>query len=484
MTINTDPNSDYTMMSTEVEKVRDAVLGSFFVKRKPLYLPHPSSVDTTSPEQVERYRQYTCGAEFPEYTKSTLTSMLDKMSADDSNVELPDKISYLIEDSDGDGLSLKGLMESCASNVLQVKWHVLLADYKGLSDVDIDSVSIADKERLNPRATINQYSRENVIDWAFGRINGRMQLIYMLLRETGETIDTATGEKTEVESFLKLAINEGGYTQQKITADEGGNEEGEIYPVIVSGQQLKFIPVEIVSDSEIQPGKMPLDTGFLTAISDLAYYCYRVSADHKECLSNPPLIIASGIEDMDGFEEDNGRRYFATGPHCVNVVRNENAKVTMTQSQQSQEQYDRYYDRSERKVRANGGSYKTEASVQQTAAEFMKNAEAQVAILGPMVNSIEPSIKTMCLYCGMFEGIYSVENLQSNIDDIEIKMPREFAVSKLTFNEVKTYIELFNNGQMSQAEMLKVLDLGGWLVSDAEALGLEIENSGQSLTGE
>lgn len=483
MAINTSPNSSYLLMAPELQKVRDAVLGSFFVKRKPLYLPHPSQVDTSSPEQVERYRKYTSGAEFPEYTNTTLVSMLDKMKINDSNIELNPKIDYLIEDSDGDGLSLKGLMESCASNILQVKWHALLADYKGLTELGIDDPSIEDIERLNPRATINQYSRENVIDWAFGRINGKMQLIYVLLREIGETIDTSTGNKTEVESFLKLALDSDGYYQQKVTKSGDGYDEGEIHPVEVNGVRLPFIPLEFVSDSEMQVGKLPLNTGFLTGVADLAMARYIVSADYKESLASlVPIVVASGIDDMDGFKEDNGRGYFASGANVVNVVRNESAKVSITESGQTLEQYGTYFAQNEKDVKAIGGVYNSEAGVNRTATEVINDAETQVSILGPMANSIEPSIKTMCLYCGMFEGIYPVEGLQASMDDVEINMPREFAVSKLTFNEVKTYIELFNNGQMSQQEMLRVLDLGGWTVSDAETLGLEIANSGGNLT--
>ena len=46
---NTTRHPDYDKMLPEVTKVRDAVQGAFFVKRKGfLYLPHPSDVDQTS----------------------------------------------------------------------------------------------------------------------------------------------------------------------------------------------------------------------------------------------------------------------------------------------------------------------------------------------------------------------------------------------------------------------------------------------------
>lgn len=485
MAINTSPNSEYTTMIGELERVRDAVLGSFFVKRKPIYLPHPSQVDVTSEDAVERYRKYVAGAEFPEFTKSTLIAMLDKTKINDTSIELNPSIDYLIEDSDGNGLSMKGLLESCESNILQAGWHVLLADYKGLTEVGINQPSIADVERLKPRATINQYSRENVIDWAFGRVNGKMQLIYMLLREIGETVDTATGQHTKVESFLKLAIDQKGYYQQKVTKDDLiGTKEGDLNPVIVGGKQLQFIPVEIVSDRELQPGCLPLDTGFLTAIADLAYYRYMVSAEYKDCLASlkpTRLFTIPSQHDWDNFKEMNGRGFLLSGGDSCNIITGE-AKLTISESIQDLGAFIAYFAENKEAVKAIGGVYNAIAVTQRTATEVINEAEMLVSVLGPMVDSIETAAKKMCLYCGMFEGAYQADNLEGNMDDIMLSMPRKFAVSKLSTEEVKAYMLLKDGGSISSQELLRVLDLGGWLVSEADAIMEEIETTVVSLT--
>lgn len=487
MAVNINANSDHTMMSAECLRIRTAVLGSFFVKRDPLHLPHPSQVDTSSPAAKERYRQYTAGAEFPEFTKATLVSMLDKMKISDTNIDLNPKISYLTDDSDGDGLSIKGLSESCASNVLQVGTHFLIADYKGLTGVDIADVSIADARKLNPRATIKQYDRESLIDWSFGRVNGRMQLNYMLFKESGDIVDSLTGDHEYVESFLKLSLDEdGNYFQQKITDSTAGEySEGDpVYPTVKGGGNIQFIPVEIVSGRELQIGRMPIDTGFLTAIADLAYYRYRVSADYKDSLAGlkPTRILSiPGQNDWDNFKAINKRDYILSGGDSFNVMTGD-ARLTVSESIQDLAAFISYFAENKEAVKAIGGVYNSSAATQRTATEVINEAEMLVAVLGPMVNSIESAVKKMCLYCGMFEGIYQADNIESNMDDVKLSMPRKFAVSKLNTEEVKAYMLLKDSGDISSQEVLRVLDLGGWLVSEAEAIMSEIETSGGSLT--
>lgn len=482
----TEPNDKVTLMAPQLLRIREAVLGSFFVKLNPTNLPHPSQIDTDSAGQKKRYEQYTLEAEFPEFTNATLVSMIGKMKINDTKIELNSGLEYLIDDSDGDGLSMEGLIESCARNVPQVGWHILLADYKGLTDSDLTSLSVDDVRAENTRATINQYNRENVIDWAYARVNGRMQLIYILLRENGEQVDITTGEHTTVESYIKLWLDDEGYNQQKITAtDEGGTQEGQIYPISVEGERLRFIPISIASDHELVAGRMPLDTGYLTAIADRAYYEYNVSAKYKEALSSLlPTMWVSGMSDNDWkeFIEVNGRDYLASGPKCPNVLGPADAAIHLLETSASLKQFEDYFDRNEKKVRALGGVNDTESKGQRSVAEIINETRTQTDVIEPTVNSIEGAVSEQVLYCGMFEGIYSVKDLQKNMDDVLIVMPRDFAIAQLSVEESKELREAVMSGNISQDEYLRAMELGGRLVGDTEKIKNEIANSGPNIT--
>ena len=466
MTTSITPNRQYCLMAEQLHEIRLAIQGAFFVKQaRHKLLPHPSAVDTDSPLQVMRYKQYLAGAEFPEYPKTTLMSMVSKMKLQDISVDLPPKIEYLIDDCDGDGTSIKGLAESCVNNILPAKWHFLLADYQGLSTIALDEVSIEDVEKANPRATIKQYSRENVIQYSFARRNGSMQLIHVLLRESGQELGEDWSE-TCIVSYLRLGVDEIGYYQQKITEGESGRQEGERNYVEVGGSNLTFIPYEIASDCELPAGEFPLDTGFLTAVVDQAYFRYRVSASYKEALANLlPTLNVYGIDPQQwkDFVETNGRDYMASGSMTPNIFSNENTRVELLETNMSLQQFKEYFEDNTAMVRANGGIFNSDTAVMRTATEVINEAETSVSVLTPVANSTESAIRKCVLYCAMFEGLYAVDKLESNLDDIQINLPRDFAARKLTVEEVKEFNEMYALGTISQDEHRKALEVGGWL---------------------
>jgi len=431
-------------------------------------LPHPSSVDTQSPMQVMRYKQYKDNAEFPEYTATTMKSMISKMKIHDTVIDIDPRLEYLIDDCDGDGTSLKGVAESCVNNILPVKWHFLLADYQGLSSIGLDEVSIEDVEKANPRATIKQYSRENVLQWSFARRHGRMQLTYVLLRECGVEMDE-NGTELDVVSYLKLGVDEDGYYQQKLTEGDKGYQEGERNYMSVGGQPMMFIPFEIASDEELTAGELPMDTGFLTPIADQAYYRYRASGDYKEALANlQPTLNVYGVTptDWEDFKLVNGRDYLANGAMSANIFTSPDTKVELLESNMSLQQYKEYFEANTTMVLANGGIFNSDSAVQRTATEVLNEAETSVAVLTPIADSTESAIRRCILYCGMFESIYSMDDLESKLEDITFSMPREFAASKLTVEEVKEFNEMLGLGTISVDEHRKIMEVGGWLEAE------------------
>lgn len=508
-TFSVTPHPEASFMRPHIDIVRACVKGAIFVKRMPELLPHPSQVDTKSKVQQARYLQYVAGAEYDNFPLSTLMSMLGKMKIEDINFDLPDTIKYLEEDADGDGMSMRGLIDQCARNVLQVKWHVLLADYMGMSDLGLGEVSMADladgdkskyfqvnddgsvkvdesgeplKRNFSPaeleamglRASIKQYKREDVIDWHFSRIDGRMQLDYLILKEVGEEFTPQSIGRTQIDSYLLLGIDDKGYYQTKIVnVIDGEYETGEKNYPQVNGEYLQFIPVEVICDEEFKNGAMPQELGYLSMLTDLALARYRVSASYKEALENLlPTVNVFGINasEWEQFQEINGRDYVASGSKTPNIWPNQDAKMEIMESQQGLNQFEDYFERNEKKVRALGGVFETDQSGTRTATEVINEAEGQSAILTPTVSSIEAGLRRMVLYCGMFEGLYSPDNLEDNMDDIDFSLPRDFAVRKLSVEEVRELRELYLAGLLIKEEFYKIMEIGGWSVSSAKEM--------------
>lgn len=473
---------EYNLTAVAVQSVRDAVAGSVFVKDKSTdYLPNPSEIDTTSPDAVARYNRYLQGAEWDAYPEQTLRSMLGKLRVDDAVVELPDSVAYLNEDTDGDGMSLKAMMQQSASELLQVKWQCLVADYQGLTDVAIEDISVAELSAIEARAVIKAYSRENVIYWHFSRINGKLQMSYLMLREVGTTFDQYTMVDTAVKSYLVLALDEdGNYYQQKIT--DGGNAslvEGERNYVTVGNAPLKWLPVQFAMDEQGVTGKLPKELGFLAPICDLTYARYQMSAEYKEAMrSMPPTRDVLGLAGtkMDQFKEANGRSYYATGANAVNFLP-EGVSVELNSGNMEVEFYERYFTANEDKIRSLGGVIVSDASSDKTATEVSTNAAEQNARLTSIADGIEAAYKRIISYCMMFEGAASQDNIESSMDLITLELNRDFAAAKLTTEEVKAIQDLYLTGLMTKKMATEKLLAGGWLMGDIEQILADLETT-------
>lgn len=471
---------EYNLTAVAVQSVRDAVAGSVFVKDKSTdYLPNPSEIDTTSPDAVARYNRYLQGAEWDAYPEQTLRSMLGKLRVDDAVVELPDSVAYLSEDTDGDGMSLKAMMQQSASELLQVKWQCLVADYQGLTDVAIEDISVAELSALDARPVIKAYSRENVIYPHYSRINGKLQMSYLMLREVGSTFDQGTMVDTPVKSYLILALDEeGNYYQQKIT--DGGNAslvEGERNYVTVGNTPLKWLPVQFVMDEQGVTGKLPKELGFLAPICDLTYARYQMSAEYKEAMrSMPPTRDVLGLAGtkMDQFKEANGRSYYATGANAVNFLP-EGVSVELNSANMEVEFYERYFAANEDKIRSLGGVIVSDQSSDKTATEVSTNAAEQNARLTSIADGIEAAYKRIISYCMMFEGAASQDNVEASMDLITLELNRDFAAAKLTTDEVRAIQELVLNGLLTRKMAIEKLLAGGWLMGDIEQILADLE---------
>ena len=485
MTLSITTHPDYDNATAELKKTRDCVLGSPFVKNEGYtYLPHPSQIDPNSQEQQIRYKEFKAGAEFPDDTAKTKRTLLGKMRFDDANIKLPDSLEYLEDNVDGDGTDSTTAMESSVGEALETKFHLLVTDYKGLSDVDLQSVSLADIEALDPRATVKQYPRESITNWNFSRIDGAMQLTYLQLLEIGYDFDLDTGTRDKIESYLILALDEDGnyYQQKKIVSGKSEVSEGERSYVTVNGSPLRWLPVQFVADEALNPGCLPRGYGFLHPIADACLSKYNVSAVYKEVQRNlAPTTYTSGWKagDFEIFQEANGgRSYVATGAGAVNNMPDGVTSQILSVAM-SMDDFHWYFNDADKKIQRLGGSQSSD--VQMTATEADIVATDQNALLNSIATSCENAWKMSFLYCGMFEGLWSQDNLESNSGEIKVNLPRDFATPRLTVEEVRVLLEMRQARTISEAELQRQLSNGGWLIEDAMKILEELDNESPSM---
>ena len=475
---------DAALMLPKIEETRIALAGEFFVKEAGSeLLPHPSDSDTTSTDAKNRYNIYLKNAEYQNYGGQTLASLLGRMKIKEADIQLPERLSYLLESADNDGTSLTGMIEQTASELMPIKWQVLVSDYLGLSEVDLTDVSIEDVKRANPRATVKAYNRDKVVNWHFSRINGAMQLTYIMLREDGSEFDISTAKHTAIKSYLVLALDDDGfYFQQKIVERSAGIEEGERSYMTVGGKPLMWLPVTFASDEEIKAGALPKQMGFISPICELSLARYRMSAEYKETIRNlPPTTYVFGARSnfVEQFSAANGRDYIETGSGSRNVLP-EGCTVEVIGCETSVQPYEQYFERNTQEARQMGAVLQGDVKAA-TATEAEIAAAENNARLVALAQGLESAYQKAILYCGMFEGLWSADAIEQNMDQVVISLPRTFAKSKLSVEEVRVIMELVLAGLKPRELAIRELAEGGWSMDDAEAV-LDAMDSGDNLT--
>ena len=471
MTVTHHP--DYALAEPELKKTRDCVLGSAFVKaERHIYLGHPSQIEPNSVEQQMRYKLFLEGADFPKDTSSTLSALLGKMRIGTAEIELPEKLDYLVNNVDNDGTKLVSAIESSASEAISVNFNLLVATFKGLESEQIGNVSQEQVKLMNLRAAVKRYSRESIVDWDFKRINGIMQLAYLKLREVDSVVSEGGG-RTLVTSYLVLAIDEQGYYQQRFTEGENGSISGteKSYVTVNGGKSLPWLPVQFVSTQQMVAGELPKGLGFLHKVAEAALSEYRVSALYKETQSSlTPTMFNKGWKagDKELFDQINGgRAYIAMGGMANNNLP-EGVETDIVSAAVEMTDFHWFFERSQKKMQRLGG--KPDNAVQMTATEAEINAAEQSALLDSLVSSLEEGWKRVIAYCGMFEGIYQADAIADHLDDIKIDLNRDFAKAKLSVEEVRTLRELKMAGDISTKELHRQLSAGGWLSSEVDEM--------------
>ena len=473
---------DYAIIQPALKSVRDCVLGGFFVKREMYtYLPHPSQADQVSEAAKVRYSEYLAGAEFDEITQQTLKSFLGRMKLADAEFDFPDRLNYLIQNADGDGVSLPGLIEQTASNVMQVGWHLLVAEYMNAPQ-EGEPLTQAQAQERGIRAAIKTYNRESVLDWDFRRINGVMQLSYLKMMEKRTELNAGTGARQDVTEYFIMALDENGeYYWQKFDGEVVTQLGAERNYVKVNGRALTWLPVEVVADIEPPAGAMPKSLGLLSPIATACLERYRVSADYKETIKNIcPTSYTAGWTDQ-GWEQfqlmNQGRDYIAFGARAMNnlplgvEMGTLNPSITL-------EGFERYFESNKQKIIGLGGVWPSgDGQSTKTATQSENEASEVTSRLVTLADNLEASFRRVVAYCGMFEGLWPQDAIEQQLDNIMIELPSEFARAKLTPQEQKEIRDNYTSGLYSRNEAVRLLVRGGVTVSDVETILAEQEES-------
>lgn len=475
-------NIQYLFGLPEVKLVRDAVEGEPAIKRdenKEVYLPNPSDAENQDDKRYERFIGEAEYDNFPDRTLSGYLGALFRKPVDIDN--LPEVLSYMEKDSDGDGLSLQESIEITASNLIQVKYHGLFTSYEGYTpdSIDTESITKQEAERLGLKAYIKHYPRESVMDWDYSVVNGVKQLTFVKLHEQERQINPETLLSEYYDIYLLLGIDEDGhYYQEKLVKkfDAPLDRLERVYPES-RGQKMRSIPFEFVIEQRRRGSSVPRQLGILYPICKKAIYRYQVNAKLKEVMriAGQPTTYSSGWTESKAalFKTMTGLDTIKLGIGS-HMPLPEGATVDFLQWDANADPMFKYLEQNEKTAKALGARFDTENASNEAVGVVEIRSSEELSALINVASSCEEGYRRSLSYA--YQMMTDSGELE-DVKDFKILINRDFNQVKLTAAEEKQILDSYTGMLISRQEAVRRLERGGVLTVDAETLLTELDNT-------
>lgn len=466
-----------------VNRMRISVAGEDAVKEAgEELLPHPCTdpTEAKTEEQQRRYKFYKLMAEYENVPSNTLETLTGAMFRVEPVIEMP-ATPYLLEDADGNGLSMQESIELAGSECLQMRYFGVLTEYSGLADVDPTEVSVADKQAANLRASLKHYQREDIVDWSYRVINGVKKLNMLVLREVTvqdedpETITAGGVDKTRTTSYLVLGLDrEGHYFQRRFISDGNKNDEtmGEMVYPMANGAPLTEIPFVFIFATQRKTGDIPKQLGYLDPISSKAIHRYQASALLKEALrlTAQPTSYSKGwtASSFKLYKEATGHDQIKLGG-ANHLPLPQDVDAGYLNWEADSNALFKYREDSRKEIIALGGVFDDLGEQAETATAAAINSAEKKGVLSTLAKNIEDGYRKVYEFVAMFEGV--------SPDGFVCRLSREFVAVRLSPQDRAAILAEVRENIISIDEALRQLKRGGVLAEDIQNIKDELQNS-------
>lgn len=443
----------YTEMLPIWTKIKDCLEGAEAIKKKTTdYLPMPNSSDQ-SVENQQRYADYLTRAMFYEATSRTLGGLVGQVFAIDPIIEIPSSLESLIEDFDGEGVSLESSLEQAAAAVVAYGRGGVFVDYPETEG----RVTVHERDEGLVRPTVMFYSPFNIINWRYKKVGAVMKKSLIVLAEN--KVDDGDGfEVRSVKQWRVLKLDESNeyvieVYRRKSKAEDG--EEGKIElvegprkPTDANGKPLTSIPFEFIGslNNNQHPDNPPL-----RGIAELNIGHYRNSADYEEAcyIVGQPTVWASGL-DKNWIKEVFKDEEVHFGSRAV-ILLPQNAQVGIVQAQPNTMPFEAMKLK-ERQMTALGAKLVEPAQVQRTLGEARLEEATTSSILVTAVKNVQKAYHQALDFAKSFHG---------EAGEVRLVISTDFAISRLDPNERVALLNEWVSGGITTKEYRSQLRKAG-----------------------
>ena len=283
----TNEHKLYTEFKGDWEEVRDTVKGNRAIKKKGTkYLPMLSG------QEKKDYLRYQQKCKFFGATGRTLDGLHGNVfrKAPEQSSKVSKTFAKSLEDVDMLGTSLDQFVSDLIHDALQTNWGGILVDYAR----GTEARSLADAEAQGLQAYLKYYQAENIINWEYRVIQGKIRLSLVVLVEPYSCPlpnDKFGYERLKKYRVLFIDSDTGQYMQEIYDEKQSLEHPSEVIQIRMNDKPLHEIPFYPC------PGNEP-EKSMLYDLAQLNLQHYQDTADYQngKHYTSIPTPIAIGLK--------------------------------------------------------------------------------------------------------------------------------------------------------------------------------------------
>lgn len=447
-----------------------------FVNRREDYLPMPNGLDR-SEENYYRYEQYSKRAIFYNFTARTLEGMQGQIFLRPPAVNnVPDALDVILDDADGNGISLQQLAQNMTADVIPYGRCGLLVDYPAVIQAEDEAqtaaTSIQQLADGTIRPTITMYHPWDIINWRTERQGANTVLSMVVLRESIIAPQFNEGEEDHVFELAErfqyrvCYLDRNGEYHVDIYDDLSAKGKYEVtksfHPKDGKGRPFVGMPFTFIG---AQSNNWEIDKPPMYDLAVLNVGHFRNSADYEEAcfMRGQPTLIVTGIDKQWIKDELDG--VFTFGARNA-IPLPAKAKAELLTMDAGNVAFESMKHKEEQAVALGAKLVQSQRTVR-TATETTINTISENSVLTKISNNVSRAIEWALNWCGTFMDLPTV--------DATYQLNTDYEFNSLSANDLANVVKTWQGEAISFSEMREQLRRAGLATQDDKDAEEEIQ---------
>lgn len=456
--------SEVSVMQAKWTKIEDCLIGEDRVKSKlTAYLPMPNAADQ-SPDNQERYAAYINRAVFYNVTKKTLDGLIGQVFCRDPLVAIPDGLNPMIDNVDGEGVTLDQQAKKGLALCMAKSGFGLLVDYPKTEG----PISVAQMRDGFIYPTFIQYAREDVINWRSKKVGARNVYSLVVTKEKAPVSDDGF-EVTSDNRWRVLQLDaEGDYTATVYRQDEETDNylivDGPHKVLMADGTPWKEIPFEFCGPLDNDSN---IDEPMLADLAGLNIAHYRNSADYEDSC----YMVGQPTPYFGGLTEQWVKKVFQNKTITLGsraaIPLPAGGTAGLLQAKENSMPYEAMRHKEAQMV-AMGAKLITPGSGKNTLGEAQLEESGESSVLGTAAKNVSIAYTRQLKRAAKFQGVTD--------KDIFYSLNTDFPAARLTPNERTQTVLEWQAGAIAETEMRATLRKAGVATLDIDEYRKELKD--------